>query len=104
MKIHRKELPEQACRRVVPFLVALSLTCASSRAARAGEPTQAVDAGRIVEAMKRALPIVETAAESYPYHRECFSCHHQTLPMLAMIEVSGRGLETNANLLAEQAE
>src|SRR5258708_5534498 len=89
-----------ANRWIVPFLGGLLLCCA----ARADEPAQAIEPSRIVEALKRALPIVETAAESYPFHRECFSCHHQTLPMLAMVAGRGRGLETNALLLAEQAE
>ncbi|HUY34046.1 MAG TPA: prenyltransferase/squalene oxidase repeat-containing protein [Pirellulales bacterium] len=84
----------------MPFLPGLLLSCAAC----ADEPVQAIEAGRIVEALKRALPIVETAAESYPYHRECFSCHHQTLPMLAMVAAQRRGLETNGKLLAEQAE
>jgi N-acyl-D-amino-acid deacylase len=85
---------------VLPLLVGLLLCCA----ARADEPSQAIEPARIVAALKRALPIVETAAESYPFHRECFSCHHQTLPMLAMVAARRRGLETGAKLLTDQAE
>jgi len=94
---HLHTLP-RAC--VILFLGGLLLCCA----ARADEPVQAIESARVFDALKRALPIVETAAESYPFHRECFSCHHQTLPMLAMVAGRGRGLETNAALLAEQAE
>jgi hypothetical protein len=38
------------------------------------------------EAVERGLRIVQKAAASYPSHRSCFSCHHQTLPIFA-----GRG-------------
>jgi N-acyl-D-amino-acid deacylase len=37
-------------------------------------------------AVERGLRVVEKAATSYPSHRECFSCHHQTLPLLAWTE------------------
>src|SRR5262245_29670662 len=44
------------------------------------------------KAAGRGLKVVEKAARSYPEHRDCFSCHHQTLPMLAMEIARERGL------------
>ncbi len=38
----------------------------------------------ISEALQRALTILKTGARNYPEHRSCFSCHHQTLPVLTM--------------------
>ncbi len=35
-------------------------------------------------AVERGLVRVEAAADNYPNHRDCFSCHHQTLPVVAM--------------------
>jgi len=93
-------IASSACRWITPILGGLLLCCA----VRADEPTLSIKPGRIVDALKHALPIVETAAESYPFHRECFSCHHQTLPVMAMVTSHGIGLETNAVLLAEQTE
>jgi len=42
------------------------------------------DEERVAAALKLGLPLVQKAAERYPEHRKCFSCHHQTLPLLAM--------------------
>ena len=62
------------------------------------------DADRIRSAVTSGLHIVQTAARNYPNHRSCFSCHHQTLPMLAM-ELAGRkGLEIDRELLQDQAK
>ena len=51
----------------------------------AGEP----EPDDVREAEARAMRLVRKAADSYPEHRECFSCHHQTLPMLAMVAARG---------------
>ena len=56
------------------------------------------------EAVERGLGIVQKAAASYPGHRSCFSCHHQTLPILAMSEAAGRGLAIEKELIPAQAE
>jgi len=85
------------------FIVTLSLISlgASIHTGRAcAEP----DTDRIRAAVAQGLRIVQAAAENYPSHRDCFSCHHQTLPMLAM-ELSGRkGFDVDRKLLQEQAE
>jgi N-acyl-D-amino-acid deacylase len=56
------------------------------------------------EAVERGLPVVEKAAANYPKHRQCFSCHHQTLPMLAMATARDRKLATDADLFKAQAD
>jgi N-acyl-D-amino-acid deacylase len=43
-----------------------------------------VDRTKLNDAIERGLRIVTKAAANYPKHRDCFSCHHQTLPLLAM--------------------
>jgi N-acyl-D-amino-acid deacylase len=55
-------------------------------------------------AVERGLRIAEKAARSYPEHRSCFSCHHQTLPMLAMATAWRKGMAVDLDLLAAQAE
>ncbi|MES2593828.1 MAG: hypothetical protein V4662_00750 [Verrucomicrobiota bacterium] len=37
-------------------------------------------------AIGRGLSLVTTAAGNWPKHKSCFSCHHQTLPMLSVVE------------------
>jgi hypothetical protein len=55
-------------------------------------------------AIERGLELVQEAARRYPEHRDCFSCHHQTLPMLAMVTARDRGFASDNALLAEQTE
>jgi hypothetical protein len=46
--------------------------------------------GKFGESGLKGLEILKKGAANYPKHRECFSCHHQTLPMFAMrMSVSG---------------
>jgi N-acyl-D-amino-acid deacylase len=55
-------------------------------------------------ALRLGLPLVQQAAANYPKHRKCFSCHHQTLPMLAMVAARESGLEVDQKLLDAQAD
>ncbi len=54
--------------------------------------------------IERGLELVQEAARRYPEHRDCFSCHHQTLPMLAMVTARDRGFAIDNALLTEQAQ
>src|SRR5262249_28068467 len=56
------------------------------------------------EAVAKGLAVVQKAAANYPNHRTCFSCHHQTLPMLAMATARARGVRADEALLQEQAD
>jgi N-acyl-D-amino-acid deacylase len=58
----------------------------------------------ISTSLSRALPVIQKAAANYPKHRQCFSCHHQTLPMLAMVTARDRHLSVDDKLLQGQAE
>ena len=53
---------------------------------------------------EKGLAIVEKAATSYPKHRDCFACHHQTLPMLAIVTAAERGWKADLHVVEEQAE
>jgi N-acyl-D-amino-acid deacylase len=54
--------------------------------------------------LTRGLPIIQKAAANYPKNRQCFSCHHQTLPILAMVTARDRHLSIDDQLLQAQAE
>ncbi|MGK0187534.1 MAG: hypothetical protein ACI9R3_003322 [Verrucomicrobiales bacterium] len=56
------------------------------------------------EAIGAGLALVQKAARSYPDHRDCFSCHHQTLPMLAVVTARDRGFSIDEDLIRDQAE
>lgn len=55
------------------------------------------------EAIDGGLKVVQKAAANYPENRSCFSCHHQSLPMLAMVEGRAFGAKIDTGLLEEQA-
>lgn len=78
-------------------LLVLGLMLSSSRA-RAADPEE------IRATVLKGLAVVERAAATYPTNRDCFSCHHQTLPMLAAVVAEGRGLGELVELVAAQAE
>ncbi|MFT5411518.1 MAG: N-acyl-D-amino-acid deacylase, partial [Verrucomicrobiales bacterium] len=60
-------------------------------------------AARLGKAIDAGLKTVQKAAASYPENRSCFSCHHQSLPMLAMVEARTYGATIDSDLLQEQA-
>ena len=63
----------------------------------ADEPSQTVRS-----AVERGLMVLERGARAYPSHQSCFSCHHQTLPMLAMTSARDAGLKFDKALFEEQ--
>src|SRR5687768_964822 len=73
-------------------LAATLLSLALAWPARATEVTPA----QIKTATAKALPLLEKSAITYTQHRQCFSCHHQTMPMLALVEAKSRGWEVDA--------
>jgi mannose/cellobiose epimerase-like protein (N-acyl-D-glucosamine 2-epimerase family) len=54
--------------------------------------------------LERALAVVQKAAANYPKHRQCFSCHHQTMPMLAMVAARNNQRVIDSQLLQDQAK
>jgi hypothetical protein len=49
------------------------------------------DPTQIRHAIERAIPLLLASAAEYPQHRDCFSCHHQAVPMVALTLARGRG-------------
>jgi N-acyl-D-amino-acid deacylase len=43
----------------------------------------AVSASEIANAIEGGYAVIRKGVKSYPEHRDCFSCHHQALPLLA---------------------
>jgi hypothetical protein len=55
-------------------------------------------------ATHRGLALITRGATNWQAHKTCFSCHHQTLPMLAVIESASVGFEMNKAWLNSQAD
>src|SRR3954466_16325701 len=41
--------------------------------------------------VEKALPLILKGTGEYPESRDCFSCHHQAVPVLALATAKGRG-------------
>ncbi len=70
----------------------------------AAKPDEAPAPSDAPAALRLGLPIIQQAAANYPKHRKCFSCHHQTLPMLAIVAARDAGVEVDGKLLEAQAD
>ena len=74
-----------------PGFVVVSLVVAATSF---GDDLEVVvdDVAALRRSAARGIEIVAKAARNYPEHRDCFSCHHQTLPVLAMVTGRDHGL------------
>lgn len=94
------------------WLVSLLAPCALAVSILAAEPTTTTNsdtdtknlAERATAARKSGLPIVHKAVANYPAHRKCFACHHQTLPMLAILAGGGTPSEADLATITAAAE
>lgn len=84
--------------------LAAVVTLGFVRVAAAAEPLDAEFRDQLIAAVEKGLPLVEQAAARYPEHRKCFSCHHQTLPMLAVVAARHSGVAADTALLESQAD
>ncbi|MDR3618597.1 MAG: terpene cyclase/mutase family protein [Paludisphaera borealis] len=70
-----------------------------SAAPAPSEPTPAT----IRSAADKAIPLIRKSVEEYPRHRECFSCHHQAIPALALSLAKARGIAIGGTTLQDIA-
>jgi N-acyl-D-amino-acid deacylase len=83
------------------WLMLLAVGSVPASPSAAAEPATAA-ANSYRQAVKRGVALVEQAAARYPEHRQCFSCHHQTLPLLAMTAARQRGVKIDNEILKSQ--
>jgi N-acyl-D-amino-acid deacylase len=55
-------------------------------------------------AARRGLKVLERGMAAYPQQRQCFSCHHQTLPLVALDEARKAKIPINEELFQSQAK
>ena len=92
------------------MILALAMVPGIGRAAdddgKASAPgDQKVDVETIRNAVVRALPLlVKASAHEYPKHRECFSCHNQAVPAVAIDLAQKSGFEIGTQTLRTIAD
>ena len=95
---------------VASLVLALGLVVVGESLARGDEPRGSdPDKTLRVESLRasvaRALPLLVTSsAEVYPKHRDCFSCHNQAVPALALDLARRHGFDVKAETLTAIAE
>lgn len=61
-----------------------------------------VGASELRQAIERAVGLIEHSGRVYRSERQCFSCHHQALPVLALTEVRRRGIPVSEEEYRQQ--
>jgi hypothetical protein len=83
-----------------PTALLTALLLAGPSRADSPEPT----AEQVKAAVAKSLPLLQKSNAEYTAHRECFACHHQALPMLALSTAKTRGFEVSAEGLQKQLQ
>jgi len=82
---------------VAALAVALFALGGSWTSNRSGpEPEQ------IRAAVAKSVLLLEKSSAEYTAHRECFSCHHQALPVLALSTARSQGYQISMETLQKQ--
>lgn len=90
---------------VCPASILIAILVSAVTVPAAGLSEETVDpVDRIRDGVRRGLQVVQKAARNYPENRSCFSCHHQTLPLLAMSVAREKGFPIDRQLLQDQAD
>src|SRR4051794_35844778 len=55
-------------------------------------------------AVEKALPLILKSTAEYPESRDCFSCHHQAVPVLALATAKRRGFAIPEEAIDEPVE
>jgi hypothetical protein len=57
---------------------------------------------RVSVAIRKAVPLLESAATGSAKEKQCFTCHSQALPVFALTEARTRGFKVDQEVLASQ--
>jgi hypothetical protein len=79
----------------------LTVPCVSAEDDSPPVPSRAASTGddALHQAITRALVPIERSALEYPKHRDCFSCHNQAIPALALTTARDRGFAVDPEAL-----
>src|SRR6188472_2490843 len=90
------------------FAGILAAIVALLRAAEGAEPSPAAPAPTseaIRAAVAKSLPLLEAASKTSMERRsQCFTCHNQGLPVMALTTARARGFTVDADNLRRQVE
>jgi hypothetical protein len=82
------------------LLTAAVLVLAPAGPLFAGEPT----AKEVRAALDRSLPLIEKGNAGHLEKRTCFACHHQAVPLLALVTARSRGVPVDDAILTRNVK
>ncbi len=87
---------------LIAVFVAASLSASRAMAAEDDCDCEYPTLDEIKAAVTKSIPLLESSAVVYRKERECFGCHHQALPVLALTEARRQGFTIDEGNYAEQ--
>lgn len=89
---------------VAAHIAGVVLTCRADAIQPTRAPGNAVGDEEVQASRERGLALNRQAGRNWVKNKTCFSCHHQTLPMLADVEATKAGSRADAAWLKTQAD
>ena len=83
----------------------LSVSAVTFICLQVGLPALTAASKRVVastQAVSKALPLIMKSAEDYVEQKSCFTCHHQSLPVTAVVRAKSIGFEVDRKWLETQ--
>jgi hypothetical protein len=80
------------------IVIALLMTLATVHRTTA----ETIEPDKLRAAVGKSLPLLDQSAAGFAANRQCFSCHHQALPVLALVTAKGRGFSIDEKSLQKQ--
>lgn len=87
-------------RRCVLFVFAATLIAGFGRSTEADEPSPAT----LRTAINKSIPLLEKGSAGSADHRQCFTCHSQAVPVLALTEARQRGFAIDEENFERQVQ
>lgn len=94
----------KAIRRTTSLIAGLSLAHAFIGSAPLLAADKAIESAKVIRAVAAAIAAIEKGTLNYADQRSCFTCHHQTLPMLAQAAARAGGFKINEDLFRQQTK
>jgi N-acyl-D-amino-acid deacylase len=86
------------------LLALLAYAAARSASLVVATDPPAAEVGKLKAAIRKTIALVETSAAEYRRQRQCFSCHHQSAPVLMLKEAQSRGFSIDEENLTAQLD
>lgn len=96
-----KRSPRRVSERVASAIGGIVLAVMAPRSDASFDDRAPVE---VKPAIERSLALIQKSAAEYPKQRDCFSCHHQAVPVYAMSLARTRGFSVTTETFQEQLD